>query len=183
MMFSDNAEPVNMFRINRVSPFKLPGIFGWLGPIRVEWFLGQFDGHEFVFLTNTGVTGQFGRPLDRQPFLQGQKISLKPTPNFEFSVSSTTVFAGGPGPLTWHTFLRSYSLGNAATQGGVDDPGDRRSGVDFSYRIPGFEIGSLSTAMPLMKMSFPPWAIPASLRSEGAYTCLGFQAFPSWICD
>src|SRR5712664_2637494 len=137
LMFSDNAEPVNMFRINRVSPFKLPSVLGWLGPMRVEWFLGQFEGHQFVIRADTGIVGQFGRPLDRQPFLQGQKISLKPTPNFEFSVSSTTVFAGGPGALTLHTFLRSYSLGNAPTQGGVDDPGDRRSGVDFSYRIPG----------------------------------------------
>ena len=137
MMFSDNAEPLNMFRINRVSPFKLPSIFGWLGPIRVEWFLGQFAGHQFVFQSDTGIVGQFGRSLDRQPFLQGQKISLKPTPNFEFSVSTTTVFAGGPGVLNWHTFLRSYSLGNSRFQGGADDPGDRRSGVDFSYRVPG----------------------------------------------
>src|SRR6266566_3213624 len=29
------------------------------------------------------------------------------------------------------------------------------------------------------KMSFPLWATPASLRSEGAYICLGFQAFLS----
>ncbi len=137
LMFSDNAEPVNMFRINRVSPFKLPSVLGWLGPIRVEWFLGQFDGHQFVFQTDTGIVGQFGRPLDRQPFLQGQKISLKPTPNFEFSVSTTTVFAGGPGALTLHTFLRSYSLGNTVHGGGAGDPGDRRSGVDFIYRIPG----------------------------------------------
>src|SRR6266567_2817071 len=137
LMFSDNAEPLNMFRINRVSPFKLPSVLGWLGPIRVEWFLGQFDGHQFVFQTNTGIVGQFGRSLNRQPFLQGQKISLKPTPNFEFSVSTTTVFAGGPGALTWHTFLHSYSLGNSQQQGGNSDPGDRRSGVDFSYRIPG----------------------------------------------
>ena len=137
LMFSDNAEPVNMFRINRVSPFKLPSVLSWLGPIRVEWFLGQLDGHQFVFQTDTGIVGQFGRPLDRQPFLQGQKISLKPTPNFEFSVSTTTVFAGGPGALTWHTFLRTYSIGNTLHQGGADDPGDRRSGVDFSYRIPG----------------------------------------------
>jgi len=139
LMFSDNAEPLNMFRINRVSPFKLPSVLGWLGPIRLEWFLGQFDGHQFVFQTDTGIVGQLGRSLDRQPFLQGQKIGLKPTPNFEFSVSSTTVFAGGPGALTWHTLLRSYSLGNGPTtlQGGPGDPGDRRSGVDFSYRIPG----------------------------------------------
>jgi membrane-associated phospholipid phosphatase len=137
LMFSGNAQPVNMFRISRVSPFKLPSILGLLGPIRVEWFLGQFAGHEFVFQTDTSIVGQFGRSLDRQPFLQGQKISLKPTPNFEFSVSTTTVFAGGPGALNWHTFLRSYSLGNTPHQGGAGDPGDRRSGVDFSYRVPG----------------------------------------------
>jgi hypothetical protein len=137
LMFSDNAEPVNMFRISRVSPFKLPSILGWLGPIRLEWFLGQFAGHEFVFQSDTGVVGQFGRPLNRQPFIQGQKISMKPSPNFEFSVSATTVFAGGPTPLTWHNLVNSYSLGNSQLPGGSGDPGDRRSGVDFSYRVPG----------------------------------------------
>jgi len=138
-MFSNNAEPVNMFRISRVSPFKLPSLLGWLGPIRVEWFLGQFAGHEFVFQSDTGIVGQFGRSLDRQPFLQVHKISLKPTPNFEFSVSLTVVFAGGPTPLTFRTLTRSYSIGQAANglQGGPGDPGDRRSGVDFSYRVPG----------------------------------------------
>src|SRR6266436_6179346 len=106
LMFSDNAEPVNMFRINRVSPFKLPSILGWLGPMRVEWFLGQFAGHEFVNDNQAGLVGQFRRPLDRQPMIHGEKISFKPTPNFEFSVDETTVFGGGPTPLTWHTFLK-----------------------------------------------------------------------------
>ncbi len=137
MIFSDNAEPVNMFRINRVSPFKLPGILGLLGPFRVEWFLGQLAGHEFVFQSDTGIVGQFGHALARQPFLQGQKISLKPTPNFEFSVAVTNVFAGGPTPLTFHTLLRSYSIGNQQHQASPESPGDRRSEVDFSYRVPG----------------------------------------------
>ena len=137
MIFSDNAEPVNMFRINRVSPFNLPGILGLLGPFRVEWFLGQLAGHEFVFQSDTGIVGQFGHALARQPFLQGQKISLKPTPNFEFSVAVTNVFAGGPTPLTFHTLLRSYSIGNQQHQASPESPGDRRSEVDFSYRVPG----------------------------------------------
>ena len=140
LMFSDNAEPINMFRISRVSPFKLPSFLGVLGPIRVEWFLGQLDGHQFVFQTNTGLVGQLGQSLGRQPFLQGEKFSLKPTSNFEFSASLTVVFAGGPTALTWDTFRRSYSTGQG-TQGGTPgnptDPGDRRSGVDFSYRVPG----------------------------------------------
>src|SRR5712691_6390355 len=41
LMFSDNAEPVNMFRINRVSPLKLPSILGLMGPMRIEFILGQ----------------------------------------------------------------------------------------------------------------------------------------------
>jgi hypothetical protein len=136
MMFSDNAEPVNMFRINRVTPLKLPSILGWLGPMRTEFFLGQFAGHELVF-SPAGLVGQFGQSLNPQPYIHGQKISFKPTRNFEFGVSRTTVY-GGPGyPLTWHTFLRSlFSTGNTVA-GNPDKPGDRRSGVDFTYRLPG----------------------------------------------
>jgi hypothetical protein len=80
--------------------------------------------------------GQFGRSLDHQPFIHGQKISFKPTPNFEFSVFRTTIY-GGPGyPLTSHTLLRSlFSTGNELA-GNPNKPGDRRSGVDFAYRIP-----------------------------------------------
>ena len=142
LMFSDNAEPINMFRISRVSPLQLPSILGWLGPLRLEWFLGQLTGHDFVFQNNTGLVGQFGQPLGRQPFLQGQKLSFKPTPDFEFSVSLSVVFSGGPSPLTFHNLVKSYSFGQGSTNSapggyGTSDPGDRRSGIDFSYRIPG----------------------------------------------
>jgi hypothetical protein len=138
LMFSDNAEPINMFRISRVSPFQLPSILGWLGPIRMEWFLGQLTGHDFVFQSDTGIVGQFGEPLARQPFLQGEKFAFKPTPNFEFSVSLSVVFAGGPTPLTFHNLVKSYSIGQGnGLPGNATDPGDRRSGVDFSYKMPG----------------------------------------------
>jgi membrane-associated phospholipid phosphatase len=138
LMFSNNPSPVNMFRINRVSPFTLPYVFNFLGPIKLEWLLGQFSGHEFVYQTNTGIVGQWGQGISRQPFLQGQKISFKPTENFEFSVYVTVVFSGGPTPLTPHYFLKSYSLGNTQISAGEPgNPGDRRSGVNWSYRIPG----------------------------------------------
>jgi hypothetical protein len=135
MMLSDNAEPINMFRINRVTPLKLPSIFGWLGPMRTEFFLGQLSGYEFV-LSPSGLVGQFGHSLDPQPFIHGQKISFEPTPNFEFGVFRTTIY-GGPGyPLTLHTLARSlFSTGNERA-GSPKKPGDRRSGVEFTYRIP-----------------------------------------------
>ena len=49
----------------------------------------------------------------------------------------TAVFAGGPTPLTGHTLIKSYSLGNGNSQPGSNsDPGDRRSGLDLTYRLP-----------------------------------------------
>jgi hypothetical protein len=139
LMFSDNAAPINMFRVSRVSPFKLPSILGWFGPIRFEMFVGQLSGHDFVDDNQAGLVGQFNVPLGRQPMLHGEKLSFKPTPNFEFSVNESTVFAGGPTPLTWHTFLKSYEgftvpVANTVNNTDITDP---RSGVDFSYRVPG----------------------------------------------
>jgi membrane-associated phospholipid phosphatase len=136
-MFSNNAEPIDMFRVNRITPLQLPSILGWLGPIRTEFFLGQLSGQEFV-LNPSGFTGQFGQSLNPQPFIHGQRISFKPTVNFEFGLSRTTVY-GGPGyPLTFHTLIRSLFTTGNENPGGASKPGDRRSGVDFSYRLPGF---------------------------------------------
>ena len=137
ILFSDNAVPVTMFRINRVSPFKLPSILGWMGPIRVEVFLGQVAGHQFMFTNDTNLVGQLGRPLGRQPFIHGEKLSFKPTSNFEFSVSETTVFAGGPIPLDGHNFLKSYTGFIVAESATATDITDARSGIDFTYRVPG----------------------------------------------
>jgi hypothetical protein len=135
LMFSDNAEPINMFRINRVSPFKLPGFLDRLGPWRLEWFLGQVTGQEFVLDDKAGFVGQFGSPLSRQPFIQGERFSFKPSRDFELGFSSTVLFAGGPTPLTFHTFLKS--LVPAGAPHSNEDITDGRSGLDFSLRVPG----------------------------------------------
>jgi len=136
MTFSNNIVPINMFQINRVTPLKLPSILGWLGPMRTEFFLGQLAGQDFL-LNPSGFVGQFGNSLSPQPFIHGQKISFKPTHNFEFGFFRTTIY-GGPGyPFTWHTFLRSvFSTGNTVA-GNPNKPGKRLSGLDFSYRLPG----------------------------------------------
>jgi hypothetical protein len=48
MMLSDNAAPIRMFRVNRVTPFTLPSFLGFLGPMRLEAFIGQYSGYEFI---------------------------------------------------------------------------------------------------------------------------------------
>jgi hypothetical protein len=145
MMFSDNAEPVTMLKISRVSPVKLPSIFGWMGPVRTEFFVGRLSGQEFVYGAPTGLLGNWNQPLPDQPMIEGEKISFKPTPNLEFGFSSTTLFAGEGVPLTTRTFLRSL-ISTANGQPGCFeynavctsiDPGDRRAGFDMTYRLPG----------------------------------------------
>jgi len=138
MMFTNNVVPLNkMFSIDRITPFRLPWLFRYLGDIRLSAFIGQMSGREFMSSIKTGgvnnVIGEYGHPLDPQPFLSGGKISFKLTQNFEFGMSKTTIY-GGPGyPLTPKTFLQS-TFGVRAN--GIDASGDGRSSADFAYRIP-----------------------------------------------
>jgi len=136
MLFTDNTEPLNnMFKIDRVRPFRLPWLFHYLGDIRPQFFLGQLSGHDFInnaFYGGGGHVGQYGYALHPQPFLSGIKLSLKLTENFEFGLSKTTVYGGPGNPLTFKTLFQS-TFGIHAHGGAL---GDGRSGADFSYRIP-----------------------------------------------
>ena len=123
LIISDNIDPLYMFRINRVAPLVLPSFLRWLGPVRTEFFLGATEGHHYP----------------RRPWVQGLKISVKPTPNFEFGVSRTVLFAGAGRPLTLRSFWNSFSSvgDNASTiPGSANDVGDRRGEFDFHYRLP-----------------------------------------------
>jgi hypothetical protein len=136
MIFSTNAAPITMLQITRVKPVELPSIFGRLGPIRVQYILGRLSGQHWVASASSGYTGSWTQPLHDQPFITGQKVSLKPTTNLELGVSATTLFAGSGVPFTAHKFLQAmFSSGNG-NPGTVSDPGDRRGGFDFSYRLP-----------------------------------------------
>lgn len=122
LLLSSNAEPFNMVRINRVSPFQLPSVFRRLGPIYYDSFFGRLAGHNFP----------------PNPSTYGQKVTLKPTPNLELGFSRMAVFAGeGITPLTWHTFIHSFFSLRSQNKGTREDPGDRRTTVTLNYRVPG----------------------------------------------
>ncbi len=134
LILSDNAAPINMFRINRVSPLLLPSFLKFLGPIRMEFFVGQLAGHHFVD-TASGITGSWSQPLSPQPFTEGEKISFKPSPDLEVGLSYMTIFAGAGVPATQGTFVNSlFDTGGELPGGGSKS--SRFTGLDFSYRIP-----------------------------------------------
>ena len=124
MAWSNNAENVYSFRINRVEPLYIPYISRIAGLIRYDFFVGPLKGH------NDPVS----------PWVHGEKISFKPTPNFEFGFQRTVIWGGkGHEPVTLGTFWRSfYSISdtNGAEKFSDRDPGARFSAVDFSWRLP-----------------------------------------------
>ena len=137
MLFTNNSQPLNkMLLVNRVSPIHLPWIFGYLGDIRMQFFLGQVSGQQFINNSfppvSSGIIGEYGHSLGTQPFSSGGKISVKFTPNFEIGISKTTLYGGPGNPLTWSTFYKS-TLGIRVNGRQL---GDARTALDFSYRIP-----------------------------------------------
>jgi hypothetical protein len=124
MAWSNNAENVWSFRINRVEPLFIPYISRISGPIRYDFFVGPLKGH------NDPVS----------PWVHSEKISLKPTPNIEFGLQRTVIWGGvGHAPITFGTFWHSfYSISDTrgADKFSRNDPGARFSAFDFSWRLP-----------------------------------------------
>jgi membrane-associated phospholipid phosphatase len=118
---SDNAEPMYMFRASRVAPFTLPWVFHWMGPMKWDVFFGKLSGNEFP----------------PRPFVHGEKISFKPTPNLELGFSRTVELGGVGRPFTFgHLLLSYFSLTSPVNETPNTDPGKRIGGFDFSYKVP-----------------------------------------------
>jgi len=121
LLFSNNAAPIRMFHIDRVSPFRLPWIGRFLGPMRWNAFFGNLQGNQ----------------LSPAPFFHGEKISFKPTPNLEFGFTRTVEIGGEGRPFTLdRLFLTYFSATSYFEKPAQKDPGKRDGGFDFSYRIP-----------------------------------------------
>jgi hypothetical protein len=190
-ILTNNAAPLNnMFTVDRVSPFRLPWLFRFLGDLRFEGFIGHMTGFQFETTAFSGsnglaVVGQYGKNLHPQPYLSGGKLSFKLTPNFEFGMSKTTVYGGPGNPLNITTFLDS-TFGKHYHG---DVLGDGRTTADISYRLPGlrnwvtFYAEALSedeaSPIPYMRKSAAqgglyvakvPGVTKLDLRLEGGYT-------------
>lgn len=121
LIFSNNAEPIYMFRASRVSPYSVPRVSRLLGPMKVDFFVGKLSGNEFP----------------PRPLMHGEKISFKPTANLEFGFSRTVEFGGVGRPMTPGAIWNSYvSVKSSTNYGASGNPGKRSSGVDFSYKVP-----------------------------------------------
>jgi hypothetical protein len=124
MAWSNNAENIYSFRINRVEPLYIPFVSKLMGPLRYDFFYGSLKGHT---ATNND-------------WVHSEMFSFQPTPNFQFAFQRTIVFGGaGHQPVTLHTFLKGFFSINDTTieeKYSRDDPGARFSDFSFSWRLP-----------------------------------------------
>jgi hypothetical protein len=124
LAWSDNAENIYSFRINRVEPLHIPLISRVLGPMRYDFFYGSLQGHTYP----------------NNPYTHSSMFSFRPSQNFEFAFQRTVIFGGaGHEPVTLHTFLKSFFSISDTTAGekySRSDPGARFSDFSASYRLP-----------------------------------------------
>jgi hypothetical protein len=124
MAYSNNAENIWSFRINRAEPLRIPGLSRLTGPFRYDFIVGPLRGHT--------------SPAD--PWVHAEKVSFRPTENLEFGFERTVIWGGkGHVPITIHSFLKSFfsfSGVSAAEKFSRNDPGARFGAFDFSYRLP-----------------------------------------------
>jgi membrane-associated phospholipid phosphatase len=121
LLFSDNAEPIYMFRASPIVPLQLPWVLQFLGPAKFDVFFGQLAGNAFP----------------PRPLIHGEKISFKPTANLELGFSRTVEMGGVGRPLTLRALWNSYtSVTSSKNETSASDPGKRTGGLDFSYRVP-----------------------------------------------
>jgi hypothetical protein len=124
MSYSNNAENIYAFHINRIEPLDVPLLSRLTGPFRYEFLIGPLKGHTF--------------PVD--PWVHVEKVSFRPTQNLEFGFERTVIWGGKDHtPITIKSFLRSFfsfASPSAADKNSPRDPGARFGAFDFSYRLP-----------------------------------------------
>ena len=122
--YSNNAENIYSFRIDRGEPLRVPLLSRLTGPFRYEFLVGSLKGHTFY----------------NDPWVHAEKVSFKPTPDLEIGFERTVIWGGkGHVPITVHSFLKSFfSLQNVSHAEKVsrNDPGARFGAFDLSYRLP-----------------------------------------------
>src|SRR5438045_1872041 len=118
LLISDNAELILAVKLDNVSPYHIPLLSKFFADARSEYFLGRLDGHNFEFDADHLIGPTSIKP---QPFIQGLKLSFKPTQNLEFGFGFTAMFAGPGLPFTFSNFFRFFSSETAR----ASNPGKR----------------------------------------------------------
>jgi hypothetical protein len=128
LAFSSNAEPTYNLRFVSTRPHPFP-LVPSLGTYRFDIVLGKLSGHSYP----------------ARPWYNGQKADFNFGDNLEISFTRWSIFWGVGHPITFRSFKDNVFSFNSTGTGGCggcigygdrNDPGDRKSNFDFTYRLP-----------------------------------------------
>jgi membrane-associated phospholipid phosphatase len=124
LLFGANPEPTKNLRVSTVHPIRLPELWGHVIGVRGEFVIGKLGGQQYTW----------------RPWFNAQKLTVKLTDNLELGFTRSAIFWGVGHPITVGSFIRDMvSTNSPGGPAGVgrNDPGDRKGGFDFRYRVPG----------------------------------------------
>jgi len=138
--YSNNAQNIYGLEINRVEPLHVPLLSRLTGPFRYEFLLGALRGHQLMPNPLSPAPNQPNVISPGDPWVHLEKLSFRPTANFELGFERTVIWGGeGHSPVTIGNFLRSFFSTYSPAESikfGREDPGARFGAFDFSYRLP-----------------------------------------------
>jgi hypothetical protein len=143
MAYSNNAQNIYGFEINRIEPLHVPLLSRVTGPFRYEFLVGALRGHNYM--PNAAYEAHPSSNIPNvtnpgDPWVHVEKLSFRPTKNLEFGFERTVIWGGeGHSPVNIKDFFRSFfslTSPSAAIKVGPKDPGARFGAFDFSYRLP-----------------------------------------------
>jgi hypothetical protein len=113
--FSNNAAPFYMARFEQQRALHVTRFVSF----RTEFLFGELSGHHWP----------------AHPYLNAQKVSIDLPLDLELGFTRSALFGGAGHPLTLRSFGNSLVSTYSPFTG--TDPGDRHSGFDFRWRVPG----------------------------------------------
>jgi hypothetical protein len=143
MAYSNNAENIYTFKINRILPLEIPLLSRLTGPFRYEFLIGKLRGH--TYMPNPAYIADPAPGIPNvmnpgNPWVHIEKFSFRPTRDLEVGFERTVIWGGkGHEPITLHSFLKSFFSTQPtypAIKFSSNDPGARFSAFDFTYRLP-----------------------------------------------
>ena len=111
MAYSNNAENIYSFRINRIVPLRIPLLSWFTGPFRYDFLVGKLRGHTYMpnptYLADPmpGVPN-VSNPGD--PWVHVEKFSFRPTRDLEIGFERTVIWGGKASTRDTSSFLTSF---------------------------------------------------------------------------
>lgn len=118
LVLTNNAQPLDMIRLNNPSPILLPWFLEYLGPFHLDVFWSRLEKQRVV----------------PEPYFAGMRINFKPVPWIEMGASRAVMFGGKGRPkVDWNEFLTILGGKNLV---GDKDTSNSVAAIDLRLRFP-----------------------------------------------